>query len=300
MRNTVAKELSLYAENGEDFIVLTADLGYSVFDNFSQNNPEKFYNMGIAENTSVGVAAGLALGGKRVLVYSISAFLVNKCFEQIRDDICYHDLPVVLIGTGSGFSYGHAGYSHFSIEDVALLRTIPNLTIISPSDPHELAMLLRDSATYKHPVYFRIGKNGEKTFNKHREIRIGNAYFITEEKDIAIISHGNIIEESVRAGKLLNKAGFNVSIISCPTIKPLDKKFFTKLVKSHSYLYLVEEHSEIGGLGDALSEFGAISIAVPDKIFYTGGDQKELRKRAGIDGNSIYKRISRDLSKVKL
>ena len=130
MRNTFSRKVTEYANNGKDFVILSADLGYSIFDDFRDKYPNKFYNIGIAENTMVGLAAGLAMAGKQVFVYSISKFLANKCFEQIREDICYHDIPVVMVGTGSGFSYGHAGHSHYSNEDIGCLRTIPGLTIV--------------------------------------------------------------------------------------------------------------------------------------------------------------------------
>lgn len=291
MRNTFSRKIAEYAERGEDFIVLSADLGYSVFDNFREQYPKKFFNVGIAENTMVGVAAGLAMAGKKVFVYSISKFLANKCFEQIREDICYHDVPIVMVGTGSGFSYGQAGHTHYSNEDIGCLRTIPDLTILSPADPVELEILLDQSLTYPHPIYFKIGKNGEKNFCKNKDLKIGQAYYVEKEKDIALITHGNIIEEVIKAWELLKKDGFNVSVVSSPTIKPIDVQFFNELTKSHTQLYVIEEHSEIGGLGDALSYLSVRRIAVKDKTFYKCGDPHYLRKMSDIDSESIYLKV---------
>lgn len=298
MRNTIARKMTEYAEKGEKFIVLSADLGYSVFDSFQERYPDKFFNSGIAENTMVGVAAGLAMGGKKVLVYSISSFLAEKCFEQIREDICYHKLPVVLIGTGAGFAYGQAGFTHWSNEDIGCLRTIPGLTILSPSDPLELGMLLDQSLTYPHPIYLRIGKNGEKSYCDNKELRIGQAYYLEKERDIALVTHGNIMEEVVKARDLLKKDGFNVSLVSSPTIKPFDKDFFDELAKIHPNIYVIEEHSEIGGLGDALSYLDVNQIAVKDKILYEGGDANYLRKLSGVDARSIYLKVREDSTKT--
>jgi transketolase len=297
MRNTIARKMTEYAAADKQFMILSADLGYSVFNTFSKQNPDRFYNAGIAENTMVGVAAGLAMGGKKVFVYSISTFLAEKCFEQIREDVCYHDLPLVLIGTGAGFAYGQAGFTHWSNEDIGCLRTIPNLAIVSPSDPGELAMLLDESLTYPHPIYFRVGKNGESTFTRRNHLRIGEAYYIHEEKDIALVTHGNIIEEVVAAREMLKKDGFSVSLISSPTIQPFDKLFFDNLAKTHKHIYVVEEHSVVGGLGDALNYLAPVKIAVESTLLYEGGDLNYLRKQAKIDTASIYQRILQDMRK---
>lgn len=300
MRNTIARKMTKFADRGEKFIVLSADLGYSVFDKFSQQNPDKFYNAGIAENTMVGVSAGLAMGGKKVFVYSISTFLAEKCFEQIREDICYHDLPVVLIGTGAGFAYGQAGFTHWSNEDIGCLRTIPNLTILSPSDPKELAMLLDESLTYPHPIYFRVGKNGEKNFCTMENLKIGQAYYLAKEKDIALVTHGNIMEEVVAARELLKADGLNVSLVSSPTIQPYDKQFFDELAKTHGRIYVIEEHSETGGLGDAFRGLGITKIAVENTMLYVGGDVHYLRQQSGIDKAGIYRRVKASLAKNTL
>lgn len=239
MRNTIARKMSEYATDGKQFIILSADLGYSVFDNFKEQHPKQFFNSGIAENTMVGVAAGLAMTGKKVFVYSIASFISEKCFEQIREDVCYPQLPVVLMGTGAGFAYGEAGVTHWANEDIGCLRTIPGLTILSPSDPIELEMLLDESMTHPHPIYFRLGKNGEKSFCTNKKLRIGQAYYLEEERDVALVAHGNIMEEVVKARELLKKEGLNVSVVSSPTIKPLDMPFFVKLAKTHKHIYVV-------------------------------------------------------------
>lgn len=294
MRNTFSKKVTEYADKGANFIILSADLGYSIFDDFRKKYPEKFFNSGIAENTMVGLATGLAMAGKKVFIYSISKFLANKCFEQIREDVCYHDVSIVMVGTGSGFSYGQAGYSHYSNEDIGCLRTIPGLTIISPIDPVELEVLLDQSLTYLHPIYFRLGKKGERCFSKNLNLKIGQAYYLKKEKDIALITHGNIIEEVIKARDFLKGDGFNVSIISSPTIKPIDEEFFDELSKTHTSLYVIEEHSEIGGLGDALAYLGVRKIAIKDKILYKCGDLHYLRRISGLNAENIYFKVKKE------
>lgn len=295
MRNTIARKMKEYAAEGKQFIILSADLGYSVFDDFKEQHPDQFFNAGIAENTMVGVAAGLAMAGRKVFVYSIASFISEKCFEQIREDVCYPRLPVVIMGTGAGFAYGEAGVTHWANEDIGCLRTIPGLTILSPSDPIELEMLLNESLAHPNPIYFRLGKNGEKSFCTNKSLKIGQAYYLEEEREVALVAHGNIMEEVMKARGLLKKQGLDVSVVSSPTVKPLDKPFFTKLAKSHKHIYVIEEHSEIGGLGDALSFLGVRQIAIKDEAPNIGGSVAYLRQLMGIDANSIYSRIRNDL-----
>jgi transketolase len=293
MRKTIANTFLEYAETSNNFVVLTADLGYSVFDTFREKHPDKFYNVGIAENTMVGVAAGLAMTGKKVFTYSIASFLAVKCSEQIRDDVSYHNLPVVLIGTGAGFAYGQAGYTHYANEDLAIMRTIPNLTIISPSDPVELRLLLEKTMDYDKPVYMRVGKGGEQTFTNRSDLAIGQAYFLEEEEEIAIVAHGSIMEEAHKLRELLKGQGKKVSLVSSPTIKPLDYTFFKELRNRHSKIYVVEEHYKTGGLGSALLEsgFDVEVFAIPDEYTFEGGTQKYLRTMNRIDAVSMYNEI---------
>lgn len=290
MRKTIANTLTRFVAESYNFTVLTADLGYSVFDDFRSTYPDKFYNMGIAENNMVGVGAGLALTGQKVFVYSIATFLTAKCFEQIRDDVCYHNASVVLIGTGAGFSYGQAGYTHYSNDDLAILRTIPDLTILSPSDPVELRLLLNEVMNHNGPVYIRAGKNGEPSFSQKERLKIGEVYYHHKGEGVAIVSHGVIMEEAMKLKELLLDDGINASVVSSPTIKPINKAFFEDLNNKHDKIIVIEEHYETGGLGSALRELDIpVDVyGVKDRIFYEGGDQSYLRTLHGIDARSIY------------
>lgn len=296
MRKVIANTLTKWADESRDFTVLTSDLGYSIFDDFRSAYPDKFFNMGIAENNMVGVGAGLALTGRKVFIYSIATFLAAKCFEQIRDDVCYHNAPVVLIGTGAGFSYGQAGYTHYSNDDLAILRTIPDITILSPSDPVELQLLLNEVIDYDSPVYIRIGKNGEPSFSQKTKVRVGEAYYCHEGERVAIVSHGTIMDEAMKLKELLLGDGIDASVVSSPTIKPIDKPFFKDLKSKHERIIIIEEHYQIGGLGSALKEIGIpVDVyGVKDRVFYEGGDQDYLRTLHGIDGQSVYDAMKKE------
>lgn len=295
MRNTFADELTAALDSGQDLVLLTADLGFTVLDRLTDRYPNHIINVGAAENAMVGVAAGLAMTGRRPIVYSIAKFLANKCYEQIREDICLHDLPVLLIGVGAGLAYGAAGYTHYSIQDIAALRTIPGITIVSPADPVELRLLLPECLRFPHPLYLRIGKSGEPVVVHRQQLRVGEAYFLTEGRTVALVTHGSIASEVLAARDLLEADGISTAVVSSPTIKPVDDPFFRHLVQKMDHIYVVEEHSEIGGLGDALRDFNPHVIAVPDRVDPLGGSTAFLRRAAGIDSQSIYERVRRDV-----
>ncbi|MEM3585164.1 MAG: transketolase C-terminal domain-containing protein [Candidatus Woesearchaeota archaeon] len=284
-------------EKKENIVLITGDLGFSVFESFQNKFPNRFFNAGIAEQNMIGVAAGLSLAGKKVFVYSIIPFITFRCLEQIRNDICYQDRDVVLVGVGSGVSYGSLGFSHHAIEDVGCLKSIPNITILSPSDPNEVSALTKEAVSFKHPIYLRLGKNNEKNFNYSKSIRIGKAYYIKKGSNVALVTHGNIMEEVILAYEKLKKHGINASVISCPTIKPLDKQFFRALYRDHEKVFVIEEHNTIGGLGDSLCQlnFGkTIKIGIEDHFIYEAGSQAYLRKKEGLDSDSIVKKVIRD------
>jgi len=194
MRDAFIKALEEEAEKNENIVLLTGDLGFSVFESFEKKFPNQFFNCGIAEQNMMGVAAGLSLSGKTVFVYSIIPFVTLRCIEQIRNDICYHDLKVIIVGVGSGLSYGSSGFSHHANEDIGCLKSISNLTILSPSDPNEVRGLIKESVSYNHPVYLRLGKNKEEIFNQSSDVKIGKMYYLQEGNDVALITHGSIME----------------------------------------------------------------------------------------------------------
>lgn len=291
MRNAFIRKLDGYAKDKRGFVILSSDLGYTIFDEFRINYPDKFFNVGIAENNMIGLASGLSLGGKKVFVYAISTFLAYKCIEQIRNDVCHPLRPIVIVGVGSGFSYGNTGFTHHATEDIGCLKSLPNLTILSPSDPIELEDFIDQSFEYDRPIYMRLGRSGEKSFTQHGA-KIGRARFVYKEEDVALVTHGNIIDEVVKARLKLKEKGLSVSLISSPCLKPLDDDFFRDLFDSHKHVFVIEEHNKIGGLGEMLWEFGWVNrIAVDDCYFDECGDSAYLRKISGIDMESICSKV---------
>ena len=310
MRNTFSKKIEEYAEKDDRIVLLVGDVGFSVFENFKEKFPDRFFNTGISEQNMIGLAAGLALTGKKVFVYSIMPFVTYKVVEQLRNDLCYQDLDVVVVGVGSGYTYGTSGFSHHGTEDIGVLKSLPNLTILSPSDPEELRQLLDCCLEYKHPVYIRLSKNNEPTFNKEKNVMIGKAYYIikgnnksnNKETDAALISHGNIMSEVMKAYEELSKQSISVSVISCPTIKPLDTTFIEKVLTSHKHIFVIEEHNKIGGLGESIGIIGnkqINQIAINDTFMNVGGDLPYLRKVAGIDSENIIKTVKKVCSENK-
>ena len=302
MRDSFIKVLSEEAEKNENIVLLTGDLGFSLFEKFQEKFPDRFYNMGIAEQNMVGVAAGLALQGKKVFVYSIIPFVTYRCLEQIRNDLCYQELGVVIVGVGSGLSYGASGFSHHAIDDIGCLRSVPNLTILSPSDPVEVGELVKQSIDYPHPVYLRLGKAKEPVFTKDSsKIKIGKINPIRLGSKLAILVHGNIIDEVHSSLDILKKQEVNPSLISVHTIKPLGEEEIRGVLKDHSHIIIVEKHSYIGGLGDSVFNLNKnnensnkfLHICLDDSFVHEVGGSKHLRSHTQMDSKSIARRILR-------
>ena len=194
MRNAFADEVLNLAEEDDNLVVLSADTGNRLFDEFKNRFPTRFINCGIAEANMTGVASGLCMSGMRPITYTIAAFNTFRCLEQIRVDICYHNLPVIIVGVGAGLSYAGLGSTHHAVEDIGILRSIPNLDIVSPADSLELKSILYDVIKRKKPTYFRIGKKGEKNIYKYPpKTKVGKGNIIYHGKKICIICAGNII-----------------------------------------------------------------------------------------------------------
>ncbi|MFH2021101.1 MAG: transketolase C-terminal domain-containing protein [archaeon] len=293
MKKAMMSVLMKIAEK-EDLVILSGDLGFNLFEEFAEKYPDRFFNMGIAEQNMIGVAAGLAKTGKKVFVYSIIPFVTFRVLEQIRNDLCYPSLNVVVAGVGTGYSYGSLGFSHHAIEDVAALRGIPNLTILSPADVGELKSLLKESFSLSGPAYIRLGKSEQEMTRNN--LKIGDLNIIKNGKDVIILSHGDILEEVLKADKLLKEKGVNATIVSVPTLKPVGDKL-KRLCSMYKKIVVVEEVNRIGGLGDIVYSLNLgipiTHIAVDDRFTSVAGDQVYLRKLNGLDAGSIVSQITR-------
>lgn len=304
MRDTVIRTLIDLGKKDKDIEIVTGDLGFGVLKPFWETLPNQFVNAGIAEQNMTGVAAGMALEGKKVFTYSIGNFPTLRCLEQIRNDCAYHKANVNIICVGGGYVYGSLGMSHHATEDIAILRALPDVTVICPGDPVEAEAAVKAIANTSGTCYLRLGRGGEKIINKNlKEFTIGKAYQIRQAKQsgkqIAVFSTGAILEETSKACDMLEYQGFSVEQYSFPTVKPIDKETIANCAKRFDCIFTVEEHNVIGGFGSAvaevLSELGSNTrlcrIGIDDFYCIEVGSQQYLREQVGINAEGITKRV---------
>jgi len=297
MRFIFVKELIKYAKKNKNLYLVTADLGYRAFEDFKKLYTDRFINVGVAENNMVGVAAGLALSGKKVFVYSILPFLVFRSLEQIRNNICHNNLDVTLVGAGGGFSYGPQGISHNTSEDISIIRSLPNINVFNPGSRLETELLMKIIYKSKSPSFIRLGKCPDKDFyKKDLKLQNGNGLIVTKGMDLTVFCTGNILENVFRAVERANLLGHNVKLISLPIIKPINPKFIISNTNTKKVLS-IEENSMIGGLSSILpsiymkgkKNIKFKSIALKDIVHKSIGTQDHLRKINNLDIESLYK-----------
>lgn len=299
MRNTVINTIHAAAKLDKNIIFLTADLGYSVIENFQKELPEQIINVGISEQNMIGIAAGLALSGKKVFVYSITPFVTLRCLEQIKVDVCYQNLDVTIIGVGGGFAYGNLGVTHHSIEDLGIMRSLPNMKIVSPADSLEAEALAKAVISARGPFYIRLNRGKEPNIHQTKDlkIKIGKGLVLKEGKDVALLAIGNIAGEAMAAAKILEEKGVSAEVVSLHTLKPLDEDLIAELAKKIKAIFTIEENNILGGLGSAVAEQIAENnfkikfkrIGISDKYPEVVGSQEYLRDLAGLSGEKIAK-----------
>ena len=304
MRNAFITTLETLAMQDENVYLLTGDLGFSVFEKFAKKFPNQYLNCGVAEQNMIGVAAGLALEGKKVYVYSIIPFLTMRCFEQVRNDLCYQNLNVKLIGAGAGLSYGHLGATHYAIEDIALLRGVPNITILSPADVAETEQLLQLSYEKPGPTYIRLARTrGVSLYESSPNIEIGKPSLVREGKDGVIIATGSMVEICGEVTSMLGEKGHEYKLLSMHTLKPVNKESILKEIGERNSVFSVEEHNILGGLGAVIAEILSESswqgtfrrFGIPDIYPEKIGEAEFLRKQFQLDAPSLTKRILHEL-----
>jgi transketolase len=306
MRSVFIKTLEKLASVDNRIFLLTGDLGFKTFDKFRDSFQERFINVGVAEANMIGIAAGLALSGKNVYCYSIIPFLTMRCLERIRIDLCYHNLNVKLIGAGAGLVYGLEGVTHHAIEDIAIMRSLPNMTVVAPECPLEVEALIKESHAYKGPLYIRLGREGEPcVHNSAPEFKIGRGIIVRKGRDISIIATGIILYQAKIASEILINEGLDVTLIGMHTIKPLDKDIIKYCANNNKAIFTLEEHSIIGGLGSAVSEFlleicykGLFrKIALPDEYCSYIGGHHYLLGKYGLSPEAIKDFILKEYTK---
>ena len=298
MRNAFAEAMTELASERNDVCLLSGDIGNRMFDRFKEVAPERFINCGIAEGNMMSMATGMGLTGMKPVVYTITPFTTTRCLEQIRTGVAYHESPVIIVGTGSGLSYAELGATHHSLEDIAILRSIPNLRVCAPADSVELVSQLRQAIYEGKPTYIRIGKKGEPNLFDEKSITgIGKGNLLKKGQKILVIGIGPIISEALKARVELQRQGINIGIASMGSVKPIDSEFLQKCVdEGYNHWISLEEHNKIGGLGSALLEWlndkrvrevELRRIGIEDHFIHQLGNQKIVRAEEKIDANAI-------------
>lgn len=297
MRTAFITQLIEEAKVNENIFLLVGDLGFSVVEPFAEMFPERYLNVGIAEQNMAGIAAGLAMEGYCVYIYSIGNFPTLRCMEQIRYDICYHSLNVKIVAVGGGYAYGTLGASHHATEEIGMLRTIPNLVVCAPGDPVEAKAITTFTSNYNGPCYVRIGKAGEPIVHKDISITnfsLGDILKIKNNGEIAVFSTGAMLKYVI---DFIEQNNIKASIYSFPFIKPINKDTLVEILIAHKKIITIEEHQAQAGFGstileamnDLIEEKRLIEvpfikrIAIPDTFYSVAGTQDYLRKLAGIE-----------------
>ena len=301
MRNAFAEEITALGVLDKRIVLLSGDIGNRLFDKYKEACPGRFYNCGVAEANMVSMAAGLALSGLRPVCYTIAPFLTYRCMEQIRVDLCYHHAPVVLVGTGSGLAYASLGATHHSCEEIGMLRLLPGMNVMAPGDSWEVRATLKMALESGNPSYIRIGKKGEPLVHKSRvNLELGKALVLEEGRDIALLSSGAMLPEVVSLATILKKSGYQPSVYSFHTVKPLDVTLITKLFEQYKLIATIEEHSVLGGLGGAIAEWKSDYSGSPGNLMRFGTEdvfihetceQEGARTKFGLDAGQMATRI---------
>jgi len=310
MRTAFVNTLIEEAAHNERIWLLTGDLGFSVLEPFIERFPRRYINAGVAEQNMMGVAAGLALSGKIVFIYSIANFPTLRCLEQIRNDVCGHKLPVKIVAIGGGFSYGSHGYSHHGIEDIAIMRSLPGMEIMVPADPSEARVLTRLTARSEGPSYLRLGRGREPAIHaSDPNMDRGKLIRIRQGQRIAIFAAGPILTDCLKARDIAGiQCGITPAVFSAPWVKPVDISDIKDAANRYDGILTVEEARSSGGMGGAVAEILAElplprarlkKLGAPDSILEKTHDQDESRSLIGISPEGIadaLKQLIEDLS----
>ena len=307
-REAYGKALAALANTNENVVVLDADLSKSTKTaDFKAVAPERFFNMGIAEGNMMGVAAGLSTCGKVPFVSTFAMFAAGRAFEQIRNSICYPKLNVKVCATHAGLTVGEDGASHQAIEDISLMRSVPNMVVINPADDIETEAAIKAVAEMEGPCYVRLGRMAVSRVNDETNYNfvIGKGITLAEGNDVAIIATGIMVEAALEAKEELAKEGINTRVINIHTIKPIDEELIIKAAKETGVIVTAEEHSVIGGLGSAVAEVVSENCPVPvlrvgvKDTFGESGKPNELLEKYGLTSNDIVNKVKKALELKK-
>ena len=308
-------------KEGVPIHLLTADLGFKLMDHYREQYPNRFTNVGVSEGNMIGVAAGMAAAGLRPFCYSMVPFVFMRAFEQVRSDLCVNDLPVTLLGVGGGLSYGCEGPSHFAIEDLGMARSLPNLRVIAPGDPHEVRLAVKKAATADGPTYIRIAKNNDPFVHQTAPDSIdlpikvdfgggsstGDSSRLEKAKpSVVVFATGHVLSTTREAVEKVIDTGLSIELFSLPTFKPFPEYAVSEITHSKHLVMTVEEHNVLGGLGSAVADTlistgfrGKFAkIGLPDRYPEEIGGHQHLRDVYGLTPEAIAERILKEHSAI--
>jgi transketolase len=307
MRRKVLDSVYTLAKNDNRVIFIGSDLGPGVLENMKNEMPDRFFMEGISEQHIVGMAAGMAMEGFIPYVNTIATFLSRRCFEQVAMDLCLQDLPVRLISNGAGAVYAPLGPTHLAIEDIAIMRALPNMTIVCPCDADETNRFMLKTLDWPHPIYIRLAKGGDKIISKESDgFEIGNAILMKNGNVGLFISTGVMTQLALQAAEKLEKDGINCGVLHIHTIKPIDENSLLSLIPNVRAVVTIEEHTRIGGLGSAILEFCSDTIpehthkiyriGIPDKFAEEYGSQNSLLEHWEITVENLISSMKKKLN----
>jgi len=304
MRNVFADELTQLAADDPRVVLLSGDIGNRLFNRYKESFADRFINCGIAEQNMISLAAGMAMSGLRPIAYTIAPFITARCLEQIKVDLCYHRQPVIVVGVGAGLSYANLGATHYGIDDLAMLRPLPNMTILCPGDPLEVRAALRVALQSDGPVYLRLGKKGEPCVHADvPDVTIGRGLTLHEGDDVCLLSVGTMLPVAMQVAQQLGAQGVDTRVVSMHTVKPMDDSLVAGVMSRCRIVATVEEHAVIGGFGSAVAEWlvdqperhrftaTLLRIGCDDAYLCEAGDQAHARQHYGLTADAITQRV---------
>ena len=304
MRDIFVNELEALARKDSRIVFLSAESGFSLTEGFAEEFPDRYYNVGIAEQSNIGTAAGMAMRGLRPVAYNIAAFLTMRAFEQIRMDIAYQNLPVMLVGIGTGIGYGQAGTTHHAVEDIALMRVLPNMTIVIPAHEIDLRAVTNLALQMDGPIYIGLSRGTKdlKLPYSAEDFKIGKAIEVKSGTDAAVFAVGPMLPVALEAAEILSADGIQLRVYNNHTIKPLDEEAIDIAAKDCGMLFSLEESSIIGALGGAMAEYISERslcrfkrLGLADKYPERMGDYNWLLDYYGINAPGVARSIKEAL-----
>lgn len=303
MRKTCLDMVYELAKRDERVVFIGSDLGPGLLDDMKNEMPDRWYMEGVSEQNMIGMAAGLAMEGYIPYVNTIATFITRRCYEQVALDLCLHNLPVRLIGNGGGLVYAPLGPTHLAIEDMAIMRALPNMTVVAPTDADEMRRFMKTTPDHPGPVYIRLAKGGDEIVSRDADgFQIGRAILLRDPADVLIVATGVMVNRSLAAAEALAEKGIGCGVLNMHTVKPLDTERLLTLASKVRLLVTVEEHTLAGGLGSAVVEALAdhlgrrqpavLRLGIPDAFASEYGTQDSLLETYGLQPEGIARRIA--------